>query len=118
MGQSNKPDAPLPVALGIAREENFYDGSSAYRILCDCGDKSHDVKMFIDVETTDVFGYTSISFYVETESPWWRTKYSRIKAAWEILKSGRIKTESELLLKSETVETLIGVLNQTRKPQE
>ena len=79
-----KPQTP---ATGIMLDRNWGDARS-YTIACECGGRDHYPQMWIEVgseEDADLQNVT-VTFYVETASPWYRL--SRWRQIWTMLTRG------------------------------
>jgi hypothetical protein len=113
-------------AEGISLEKEW-GSSKMYRISCDCGDKSHDITLDIEV---DKFGI-NIKHYVNVETSWWDepTKFywlnsiiHRCKITWEVWTKGKINLEATTILTeqsalnySETIKKAIEDYNDLKK---
>lgn len=75
-----------------------YGNSKSYTIACDCQDTDHSVHMWIELEGDKDCQDVMISFYVNTTTPFWKTGFSRVRAAWDILVKGYREEQHTLLL--------------------
>ena len=82
-----------------------YEDAVFYRVMCDCRDYEHDVR--IEIEHDD-FNYLTLRFYVTIVWNWWadkglwgwvENKWRRFKAAIRLLFTGWIDLEADFLLK-------------------
>ena len=79
-----KPQKP---AQGIMLDRNWGDARS-YTIACECGGREHYPQMWIEVgdENDAELQNLTVTFYVETVSPWYRI--SRWRQIWQMLVYG------------------------------
>jgi len=101
-----KPQTP---AQGIMLNRNWGTARS-YTIACECGDTDHFPQMWIEVgdENDADFQNVTVTFYVETVSPWYST--SRWRQIWSMLTRGYVKQESTLILNKQAALNLSTVL--------
>jgi len=101
-----KPQTP---AQGIMLNRNWGTARS-YTIACECGDTDHFPQMWIEVgdENDADFQNVTVTFYVETVSPWYST--SRWRQIWSMLTRGYVKQESTLILSKQAALNLSTVL--------
>ena len=91
------------------------DSARAFRIACECTDTDHDVDAWIEVEG-DTIGNShavSVTFTVQTETPWWDSSYSRIREAWNILLHGRSTRSHNLLLNVDAARNFSNAIAST-----
>ncbi len=93
-----KPQEP---ARGItALSDN--DIYKYYRVHCDCTDESHDVDVFIEVTPEPDPDTVSVTFFVNTWSPVYKSFVDRIKAVWSILTQGTYKQQHDIILNKQS----------------
>jgi hypothetical protein len=90
-----------------------WQDSQSYRVACDCGDHRHDVTMWIELEPDADIKSVTATFYVEGESPAWRTGWNRWRAIWNLLWHGRHTVEHALILDQESAMNLARALEQS-----
>jgi len=84
-------------AVGIMINKN-YSNATAYTIACDCHSDDHQVHMWIEIDSESHCKDVSLTFYVNTTTPFWKEGFSRVKAAWDILVKGYREDHHTLLL--------------------
>jgi len=101
-----KPQKP---AQGIMLDRNWGDARS-YTIACECGGREHYPQMWIEVgdENDAELQNLTVTFYVETVSPWYRI--SRWRQIWQMLVYGYVKQESTLILSEQAALNLSTVI--------
>ena len=101
-----KPQKP---AQGIMLDRNWGDARS-YTIACECGDREHYPQMWIEVgDESDVeLQNVTVTFYVETVSPWYRL--NRWRQIWQMLTRGYVKQESTVILSKQAALNLSTVI--------
>lgn len=104
-----KPQTP---AEGIMLLNNWGD-SKNYHIECSCGSEYHSAKMWIEVQQDRDIPEVEVSFYVTTWTPFWDSKFSRIKCAWDVLTKGVHKQEHHMILNRQSALNLAKVIEQT-----
>ena len=75
--QAQKP------ANGIMQTGSYPDAES-YHIECDCTSSDHAIRMWIEVDSDADTQDVQVGFYVDTWTPFWESKFSRIRTAWKI----------------------------------
>lgn len=98
-------------AEGISLNRDWGDAKS-YRITCDCGSPEHDVNMWIEVDGDKDVQDVQVGFYVEGWTPFWETKFSRIRAAWDILFKGYHKQEHHMILRKQAALNFAETIKQ------
>ena len=101
-----KPQKP---AQGIMLDRNWGDARS-YTIACDCGGREHYPQMWIEVgsESDVELQNVTVTFYVETTSPWYRL--NRWRQIWTMLTRGYVRQESTLILSKQAALNLSTVI--------
>lgn len=92
---------------------NKWDNAKSFHIECLCGSEDHSAKMWIEVEKDQDISQVEVSFYVTTWTPFWDAKWSRFKAAYEVLFKGVHKQEHHMILSNQAALNLAKVLEQT-----
>ena len=87
-----------------------YDGAQTFRVACDCHDNSHDVDVWIEVETEKEVHEITVTFYRELDTPWWEKGFNRFREAWNILRHGRSRFSGSLIVREETAQTLCDAI--------
>jgi len=90
-----------------------YDGAQTFRVACDCHDNSHDVDVWIEVETEKEVHEITVTFYRELDTPFWEKGFNRFREAWRILVHGRSRFSGSLIMQAETAETLCDAIRST-----
>lgn len=104
-------------AQGIMLQNDWGDAKT-YHIECECTDPDHAVKMWIEVNGDTEVQDVEVSFYVETWTPFWDTKFNRFKAAWDILVKGVNRQEHHMILKKQAALNFAGAVTDTVKQLE
>ena len=101
-----KPQKP---AQGIMLDRNWGDARS-YTIACDCGGREHYPQMWIEVgsESDVELQNVTVTFYVETTSPWYRL--NRWRQIWTMLTRGYVRQESTLIRSKQAALNLSTVI--------
>jgi hypothetical protein len=101
-----KPQKP---AQGIMLNRNWGTARS-YTIACECGEPDHFPQMWIEVgdESDQELQNVTVTFYVETSSPWYRI--SRWRQIWSMLVHGYVRQEHALILSKQSALNLSTVL--------
>lgn len=91
------------------------DSVRAFRIACDCTNTDHDVDAWIEVEGDSIGNshLISVTFTVQTETPWWDSSYSRIREAWKILLHGYSTRSHNLLLNVDAARNFSNAITST-----
>jgi hypothetical protein len=99
--------------------EEYKDGTSFWRVPCDCSDPDHDAHLWFEVDEDGIgalhitrqLGYYKNSWY--SEEPWFKRfprwlerMWDRFKAANKILFKGYITMDGELCLTKEGIDGL------------
>ena len=100
---------PQTPAAGIMLDRNWGNARS-YTIACDCGERDHYPQMWIEVggEEDANLQNVTVTFYVETASPWYRL--SRWRQIWTMLTHGHVRQESTLILSQQAALNLSTVI--------
>jgi len=75
-----------------------WPGAKSFHIECNCTSADHAVNMWIEVDSDKETQDVQVGFYVDTWTPFWDKKFSRLRAAWDILVYGCNRQEHHLLL--------------------
>jgi hypothetical protein len=96
-------------AVGIMLNRNWGTARS-YTIACECGGIDHYPQMWIEVgdESDQELQNVTVTFYVETSSPWYRV--SRWRQIWSMLTRGYVRQESTLILSQQAALNLGTVI--------
>lgn len=104
--------------------EDKVDGSSFWRVACDCSDSKHDAHLYFE---TDEHGFIILNLSVETgfyDSYYpefggvIRTLWNRVCAAVKILFTGRYTTTGDVILNESGVKAMRVVLDEVLKTHE
>ena len=91
-----------------------------YRIGCNCMDKNCDLDIFIDkMEDTSLWEMSiSGTFWCNENyiAPWYERIWWRIKTALEILFTGKIKIDNDVIIDKDNCEAFHYVLNKIQLP--
>ena len=101
-----KPQTP---AQGIMLNRNWGTARS-YTVACECGEPDHFPQMWIEVgdESDADLQNVTVTFYVETASPWY--SLNRWRQIWTMLTRGHVRQESALILSKQAALNLSTVL--------
>ena len=101
-----KPQTP---AQGIMLNRNWGTACS-YTIACECGSRDHSANMWIEVgdESDADLQNVTVTFYVETASPWY--SLNRWRQIWTMLIQGHVRQESALILSKQAALNLSTVI--------
>jgi hypothetical protein len=97
-------------ALSIMQVGDWKD-AKAFRMGCLCHHPDHDINVWIEVNPDSDIGDIDLSFYVDTEVPWWKEGFNRFKTAWTILTKGYMRMEHHFMLNKQGADNLIGAIN-------
>lgn len=102
-----KPQKP---AQGIMLDRDW-GNTRSYTIECECGDRDHSPQMWIEVgdENDADLQNVTVTFYVETVSPWYRL--NRWRQIWQILIRGYVKQENTLILSQQSALNMAEAIN-------
>jgi hypothetical protein len=107
-------------AQGIMLDRE-YGGSKTYTIGCDCHNPEHAVNMWIELEGDGDCRDVTMTFFVNTTTPFWKEGFSRVKAAWDILVHGYREDQHSLILNkraalnvANTITTVIKELEEKK----
>lgn len=105
-------------AQGIMLNADYVDAKT-YTIACDCTDPDHSIHMWIEAEGDNETKDITLTFYVNTTTPFWKKGFSRIKSAWDILIHGYREDQHSLILKKQSAlnlaETIKSIVNDLEK---
>lgn len=91
--------------------------AKSYRIMCDCGEPTHEVTMWMEVDH-ELDPYVTVTLYSNLHTGWGRWKH-----IWRLLTQGQAEMHQELILAPQAARNFIGVveafLNQSQSdPQD
>lgn len=101
--------------------EHKDDGSSYWRVACDCSDSNHDAHLYFEV---DEYGFINTTMYYETgfyDSYYpefggiVRTLWNRLCAATKILFTGRYTMTGDVILNEDGTKAMRVVLDEALK---
>lgn len=108
--------------------EEYKDGTSFWRVPCDCSDPDHDVHLWFEVDDDGIAALRitrELGFYVNSwysDAPWYerfRQKcgrgWDRIKASMKILFKGYLTMDGEVCLTKEGIDGLQYALAEGKK---
>jgi hypothetical protein len=83
----------------------------SYTIACDCGDRDHATQMWIELgdEHDAELQNVTVTFYVETASPWY--SMSRWRQIWQLLTQGSVRQEHALILSRQSALNMAQAIN-------
>ena len=108
--------------------EEYKDGTSFWRVPCDCSDPAHDVHLWFEVDDDGIaalritrqLGYYANSWY--NDDPWFKRlprwvgrMWDRFKAANKILFKGYLTMEGEVCLTKDGIDGLQLALTEGKK---
>lgn len=96
-------------------ETGDWGDAKCYRVGCDCSDPTHDASMWIEVDSDSDTRDVQLTFYVDTWTPFWDTKFDRFKAAYDILFKGINRQQHTMILNEKAAECLTGTITQAIK---
>lgn len=94
---------------GVMKTGDWNDAKS-FRIACECQDVNHDVNTWIELQTDNDTKEITVGFFVETQTPFWKEGFNRIKAAWDVLFKGFHRGEHHLILDREAALNFSNVI--------
>ena len=100
------------IAQGIMIDNEYKDGVS-YTIACSCSDPDHQVHMWIEVDGDAECNDITLTFYVNTTTPFWKKGFSRLKAAWDILVKGYREDQHSLIFKRDSALNVVLAIKET-----
>lgn len=94
-------------ATGVCKMRDYYDGSSVFRVTCDCmnSECDHVVDVEYDEEVQDV----TVTIYGTLKTRYWDG--SRFKWIWQMLTKGYVDVESSTVLNKQAALNYAGALN-------
>jgi len=108
--------------------EEYKDGTSFWRVPCDCSDPDHDVHLWFEVDEDGIpalritrqLGYYKNSWYDDAPAyerflRWCDRMWDRFKAANKILFKGYLTMDGEVCLSKEGIEGLQFALTEGTK---
>lgn len=108
--------------------DEYKDGTSFWRVPCDCSDPDHDVHLWFEVDDDGIAALRitrELGFYVNgwySDAPWyervghWKDRmWSRIKASMKILFKGYLTMDGEVCLTKEGIDGLQYALAEGKK---
>ena len=81
-----------------------YGDARSYRILCDCGEPTHEITVWMEVDR-ELDPMVTVTLYSDLHTGWSRWKY-----IWRLLTQGRVEMHQELILKPQAARNFIGVV--------
>lgn len=118
--------AKIPEKVMLVKE--YKDGTSFWRVPCDCSDPDHDVHLWFEVDDDGIaalnitreLGYYENSFY--SDDPWFKRlprwfgrMWNRFKAANKILFKGYLTMNGEVCLDKDGIAGLQLALTEGTK---
>ena len=106
-----KPHMTQNIIKKVMLEEEYNDGTTMWRIPCDCHEPAHDARLWFEVDETGLMSLrisTEVGFY---KTSWRRNIWRRFKAAWLMLFVGYYTMEGEVILKKDAIEGLRHAIN-------
>ena len=116
----------LPKKVMLINE--YKDGTSFWRIPCDCSDPDHDVHLWFEVDDDGIAALRitrELGFYAQewySNDPWyerighWKDRmWSRIKASMKILFKGYLTMDGEVCLTKDGIDGLQYALTEGKK---
>lgn len=104
-----KPQSP---AQGIM--ETYRDsGAVSYRIDCACQHDDHSISAWIEVHPERDNQDVEVTFYVNTYTPIFTSKFARIRAAWNMLFRGENRQQHEIILNKQTAVNFSEAMNRS-----
>lgn len=108
---------PQKPAQGIMQQFDL-ESYKVYKIACDCGEDEHAISAHIGIEGDEEVELVNISFYVDTYTPWYSSRFNRFKAIWKLLTTGVIELEHHLLLNTQSALNFSATIDQAIKDVE
>lgn len=102
----------------VMLEEEYKDGTTMWRIPCDCHEPQHDARFWFEV---DEHGLMSLSITTEVgfyKTSWRRNIWRRVKASFLMLFRGYYTMEGEVILKKDAIKGLQYALTEGSKRAE
>lgn len=96
---------------------SFSDGSSFWRVSCDCGDPGHDAILWFEQDPK--FGFISLSVSTEVafsaQDGFWKNISKRMKAAFQILFLGNYRETGEVILDKDGIDGMLFALTEGKR---
>lgn len=105
--------AKLPKKVML--EEDYEDGTTMWRVPCDCHEPAHDARLWFEVDEDGCMSLritTEVGFY---RTSFWRNLRRRFGAAFAMLFTGYYTMEGEVCLREDGVEGLRYALTEGLK---
>jgi hypothetical protein len=99
----------------VMLEEDYEDGTTMWRVPCDCHDPAHDARLWFEV---DEHGFASLRITTEVgfyRTSFWRNLRHRFVAAFKMLFTGYYTMDGEVCLTKEGIEGLQYALTEGSK---
>jgi hypothetical protein len=93
-------------ATNVCKMRDYYDGSSMFRVTCDC--MSTDCDHVINVEYDEDIGDVTVTIYATQKTRYWDG--SRFKWIWKMLTKGYVDVESSTVLNKQAALNYAGAL--------
>lgn len=101
-------------AVGIMQSGEWKDAKS-FIVGCDCHAPEHQVHTWIEVDRDSECRDITVTFFVNTTTPFWRDGFNRVKAAWNVLWRGYDEQEHCLILREQAALNFAGAITESVK---
>lgn len=105
--QQNKHETP---AQGIMRTGSWPD-ADVFRVACDCQATEHDINVWVECQGDADTREVTVTFYVDTEIPFWEKGFSRLRTAWRVLCSGRYESSRSVILNHQAAANFAAAIS-------
>lgn len=117
MMKRSKTKTEMQPGLMLVRKDE--DGSSRWRVACDCGANEHDAELWIDAERNwpmlDLVLNVEVGVYPQWRDgfgAWFEDKVERVKHAAKVLWSGYATMRGEVILNEDGIKALQTALSE------
>lgn len=90
----------------VMLEEDYEDGTTMWRVACDCHDPEHDLKLWFEVDDIGVGSLmleTEIGWFPRYHDTWFKRVKRRVVAAGNILFKGHYTMRGEVVLQRDGI---------------
>ena len=99
----------------VMLEEDYEDGTTMWRVPCDCHEPQHDARLWFEVDEHGCASLritTEIGFY---QTGFWRNVRRRFVAAGRMLFTGYCTMDGEVVLQEDGIDGLRYALDEGKK---
>ena len=87
--------------------------SDAYRVACECQSNSHDLDVWIEVESDKMAQDITVTLYKELYTPVWESGFNRFREALRVLFTGSTRVSGSIIMKKDVAQNFINTVQQS-----